>query len=117
VVSKAASLAISLKSVDVTLEGGELIGRMLAAEAKDRKITIDKARADYAKTAGEGFTALAGGGEKAKKIGAAVSAYIMKPGRLRIHITAPRGVNALDALAKQPGEIIEAAEVEAVVER
>ncbi len=116
-ISRAAALATSVKSIDLTLEGGGLVDRVLALEAKEEKTTIDKARADYAKSAASAITELGGGGEKAKRIAEAVSAFILKPKRLHLRLTAPKGVNALDALAKKPGEILEGLEVEAVAER
>jgi len=117
IVSRAAALTASVKGVDLTLEGGGLIDRILALEAKEQKTSIELARADYAKTAGTAIVALAGGGEKAMRIGAAVAAYIMKPKRLHLRLTSERGVNALDALARKPGEILENVEVEATAER
>lgn len=117
IVSKAAMLAVSINTLDLTIEGGELVDRLLALEAKERGVAPEKARADYAKTAGEAVTELAGGGEKAKRIGAAVSAYIMKPGKLHVKLTAPRGASVLEMSTKKPGEIVESAEIEAVAER
>lgn len=117
IVSRAAALAASVKSVDFTVEGGGLVDRVLALEAKEQKTSIEKARADYAKTASMAIVQLAGGGEKAKRIGDAVAAYIQKPKRLHLRLASERGVNALDALARKPGEIIESMEVEASAER
>ncbi len=117
VISHAAALATSVKSIDLTLEGGGLVDRVLALEAKEQKTSIEKAREDYAKSAASAITALGGDGEKAKRIAEAVSAFILKPKRLHLRLTAPKGVNALDALAKKPGEILEGLEVEAVAER
>lgn len=117
IVSKAAGLASSLRSVDFTLDGGGLVDRVLALEAKQQKTSPDKARADYAKAAGIAVTAIFGGGDKARKIADAVSAYIMKPKRLTVRLASPGGVNALDALARRPADILEGLEVQAVAER
>ncbi len=117
VVSKAAALAASLKSVELTVEGGGLVDRLLALEAKQDKKPVEKARAEYAKSAATVVAAIFGGGDKAKKIGEAVSAYIMKPKKLHVLVSSPKGVGALDALARQPGDILEGADVEAVAER
>lgn len=117
IVSKAAALASSLKSVDFTLEGGGLIDRLLALEAKQQKTPLDRARADYAKTAGIAVAAIFGGGDKARKIADAVSAYILKPKRLTLRLASPGGLNALDALVKRPADILEGLEVQATAER
>ncbi len=117
IVAKAAALAISIRDLDVTLEEGELINRVVADEAKRNKTSLEATRAEYAKAAATTIAALAGGGANARKIGDAVSAFILKPKRLHLHIAAPKGVNALDVLARRPGEILEAAEAEAAAER
>ncbi|QGM98346.1 hypothetical protein [Methylocystis parvus] len=117
VVSKAAALASSLRSVALTVEGGDLVDRVLALEAKQAKKPLDKLRADYAKSAGTAVAVLLGGGEKARRIGEAVSAYVLKPTRLSVRLSSQKGVGALDALAKQPADILESLDVEAVAER
>ncbi|RNJ51596.1 hypothetical protein D1O30_06370 [Methylocystis hirsuta] len=116
-ISRAATLTTSIKSIDLTLEGDGLVDRVLALEAKEQKTSVDKARADYAKAAATAITALGGAGTNAKRIAEAVSAYIEKPKRLHLRFAAPKGVNALDALARKPSEILESLDVEASVER
>ncbi|RTL85371.1 MAG: hypothetical protein EKK29_12365 [Hyphomicrobiales bacterium] len=117
IVSKAAAMAASLKSVELVLEGGGLIDRLLTLEAREQKASVEKARAEYAKGAGLAVASVLGGGEKAKKIAGAVSAYIMKPKRLELRLAAPAGVSALDAISRKPAEILESVEVEALAER
>jgi len=117
IISKAAALASSLRSVDFTLEGGGLIDRLLTLQAKQEKTPLDKARADYAKTAGIAIAAIFGGGDKAHRIADAVSAYIIKPKRLTVRLAAPGGINALDALVRRPADILEGLEVQATAER
>lgn len=117
IVAKAAALASSVKSAALTVEGGGLVDRVLALEAKQDGKPLDRLRADYAKSAAIAVAALLGGGEKAKKIGEAVSAYILKPKRLHVRLASEKGINALDVMAKQPSEILEDLEVEAVSER
>jgi hypothetical protein len=117
IVSRAAMLTTSIKSVDLTLEGDGLVDRMLALEAKEQKTSVEKARADYAKSASTAIAALLGAGANARRLAEAVSAYIEKPKRLHLHVVAPKGINALDALLRKPGEILESLEVEASAER
>jgi hypothetical protein len=117
VISRAAALATSVKSVDLTLEGDGLVDRVLALEAKEQKTSVEKARADYAKAAATAITALGGAGANARKVAEAVSAYIEKPKRLYLRFVAQKGVNALDLLTRKPSEILEALEVEASADR
>lgn len=117
IISRAAMLATSIKSVDVTLEGDGLIDRVLALEAKERKTSVEQARADYAKAASAAITTLGGAGANARRIAEAVAAYIERPKRLHLHFVAQKGVNALDALLRKPGEILESLEVEASADR
>lgn len=117
IVSKAAALAASLRSVELTLEGGGLVDRLLALEARQQKGSVEKARAEYARGANLAVAAVLGGGDKARKIADAVSAYILRPKRLQLRLASAKGVNALDAVSRQPAEILESVEVEAVAER
>lgn len=116
-ISRAAMLTTSVKSIDLTLEGDGLVDRVLALEAKEQKTSVDKARADYAKAAATAITALGGGGANAKRVADAVLAYIEKPKRLHLRFAAPKGVNAIDVLARKPSEILESLEVEASADR
>lgn len=116
-VSKAAALAASLKAIDLTLEGGGLVDRLLVQAAREQKTSVEKARSDYARSVSTVMNDLCGGGEKSKRISSAFSAYIMKPKRLHVRLATERGVNALDALGKKPAEILESVEVEATAER
>jgi hypothetical protein len=117
VTSRAAMLTTSIKSIDLTLEGGGLVDRMLALEAKERKTSIEQARSDYAKSATTAIAALLGAGANASRLAEAVSAYIEKPKRLHLHLVAPKGINAFDALLRKPGEILESLDVEASADR
>jgi hypothetical protein len=117
IVSKAALLASSLKSAELTLEGGALVERVLALESKTEKKPVDKLRADYARTAAGAVAAVFGGGEKARRIADAVAAYVMKPKRLHVRLASEKGVNALDAMAHRPGDILESMEVEAIADK
>lgn len=117
IVSKAAALAASVKGVEATVEGGGLIDRLLALEAREQKTSVEKARADYARSASRIVAALAGGGDKANRIADAIGAYIMKPKRLHVRLSSQKGVGALDLLAKSPADILESVDVEATAER
>ncbi len=117
IISRAAMLATSVKSIDVMLEGNGLVDRVLALEAKEQKTSVDKARTDYARAAATAIAALLGAGANAKRIAEAVSTYIEKSKRLHLRFAAPKGVNAIDVLARKPGDILESIEVEASADR
>jgi hypothetical protein len=117
IVSRAATLAASIRSVDLSLEGDGLVDRMLALEAKERKTSLEQARADYAKAAAAAIATLGGNGANAIRIAEAVAAYIEKPKRLHLRFLAEKGVNALDVLTRKPGEILESLDVEASADR
>lgn len=116
-ISRAAMLTTSVKSIDLTLEGDGLVDRVLALEAKEQTTSVEKARADYAKAAAAAITTLGGSGPNVKRVADAVAAYIEKPKRLHLRLVSQRGVNALDALARKPSEILESLEVEASADR
>ncbi len=117
VISKAASLAVALKSIDLTLENGGLVDRLVFLAAREEKKPEEKARAEYAKAAATAIAALFGEGEKAKNIGAAVAAFVERPGRLHVRLASKKGVNGLEAFARKPADILEGVEIEAVAER
>lgn len=112
IVSRAAALASSVKRVEATLDGGGLVDRLLAVEAKAQGAPVAKLRADFARDLEAAIPALLGGGDKSRRIGEAVGKYVADPKRLELRLDAPKGVNALDLLAKKPGAILEEAEVE-----
>jgi hypothetical protein len=113
IVSRAAMLTATVTRVEATVEGGGLIERLLAEEAKTSGGDVAKLRADYARDAGAAINASLDGGEKARRIGEAVTKFLNHPTRLRIKLTSPKGVGAMDLGLKRPGEILNELEVEA----
>ena len=113
IVSRAAMLTATVTRVEATVEGGGLIERLLAEEAKTSGGDVAKLRADYARDAGAAINASLDGGEKAHRIGEAVTKFLNHPTRLRIKLTSPKGVGAMDLGLKRPGEILNELEVEA----
>lgn len=112
IVSKAGALAASVKRVEATVESGGLIARLLEAQAKAEGAGLEKLRADYARDLEAAISALLGGGEKGRLIGAAAGRHVADPRPLCITLTAPGGVNALDLLAKRPAEILEETQID-----
>ena len=112
-VSRAAMLTANVTRLEATLHGGGLIDRALAQEAKTSGGDIKKLRADYAKDLAAAVEAMLGDSEKARRIGAAVGKFVNHPEQLRIKLTSPKGVGALEATLKQPGDLLNEMEVEA----
>jgi hypothetical protein len=113
IVARAAMLTTRVMRLEASVEGGGLIDRLLAQEAKSSGGDVAKLRADYARDAGAAIEALLEGGDKARRIGDAVTKFINHPARLHIKLASPTGVGALDLGLKRPGEILEGLEVEA----
>ena len=113
IVSRAAMLTATVTRLEATVEGGGLIDRMLAEEAKSSGGDVAKLRADYARDAGAAIDASLEDSEKARRIGEAVTKFLNHPTRLRIKLTSPKGVGAVDLGLKRPGEILNELEVEA----
>lgn len=112
-----AAVGVTVTSADLTAENGEIIDRIVAGEAKRVGDSATKVRADYARDAGAAVTTLLGGeSEKTRMVSAAIRKFIERPKRLHIRLAAPKGFGALEALTKQPGEILNALEIEASAE-
>jgi hypothetical protein len=113
IVSRAAMLTATVTRLEATVEGSGLIDRMLAEEARSSGGDVARLRADYARDAGAAITASLEDSEKARRIGEAVTKFLNHPTRLRIKLTSPKGVGAVDLGLKRPGEILNELEVEA----
>jgi len=113
IVSRAAMLTATVTRLEATVEGGGLIDRVLAEEARSSGGDVAKLRADYARDAGAAIENLLDSSDKARRIGEAVTKYLNHPTRLRIKLISPKGVGALDLGLKRPGEILNELEVEA----
>jgi hypothetical protein len=113
IVSRAAMLTATVTRLETTVEGGGLIERVLAEEAKSSGGDVAKLRADYARDAAGAIEALLDNNDKARRIGEAVTKFVNHPTRLHIRLASPKGVGALDLALKRPGEILNELEVEA----
>ena len=114
--SKAAALAMILTRLEATVEGGGLIDRLLAQEAKASGGDVAKLRAAYARGVASAISASLDNGDEARRIGDAAGAFILRPKRLHIKLSAPKGVGALDALLKRPGDILNGVDAQAGAE-
>ena len=106
-VSRAAMLTANITRLEATLQGGGLIDRALAQEAKTGGGDIKKLRADYATDLAAAVEAMLGDTEKARRIGAAVEKFVNHPDQLRIKLTSAKGVGALEVDAKAAGRFVE----------
>ena len=113
ILSRAAMLMATVTRLEATVEGGGLVERVLAEEAKTSGGDVAKLRAEYARDAGAAIDASFDDSEKARRIGEAVTKFLNHPTRLRIKLASPKGVGAMDLSLKRPGEILNELEVEA----
>ncbi|MGA8171379.1 MAG: hypothetical protein WB816_11215, partial [Methylocystis sp.] len=114
IVSRAAMATGTITRLETTVEGGGLLERTLAAEAKSAGGgDVAKFRAEYARDSRDAIVASLDDSEKARRIGEAVARFIAHPTRLRIKLSSPKGIGALDFALKKPGDILNELEVEA----
>jgi len=116
IVSKAAALTMNATRLEATLEGGGLIDRLMEQDAKAGGGDIGKLRVAYAHDISSATSGFFDNSEKARRIGDAAGKFILRPKRLHIKLTAPKGIGALEAAMKKPGEILNEVEVEAAAE-
>lgn len=108
-------LAAKLDRLEATLEGGGLLERMLANEAKASGTDLAELRAEYADNLAKVVIAELGDDDKARRIADAIERYVANPKRLRIAFAAPKGFGALDLMKSFP-QILQELEVEASAE-
>ena len=113
-------LGATARSVDLTVENTGLFERVLAAEAKKQKKTVDALRREYGAAAAVAIPMILGNTEQAKTLGQAVAKFVAKPGRLRITAKAkdPAGLGVADVLsAPEPAAVLRKLDVTAVAEK
>jgi len=114
-VAGALLLAARLNRLEATLEGGGLLERLLASEAKSSGTDPARLRAEYADNLAKVAIAELGDDDKARRIADALRRYVANPKRLRIAFAASKGFGALDLMKSFP-EILQDLEVEASAE-
>jgi hypothetical protein len=116
VVSRTAVLAMTARRLEITLEGGGLIDRLLAQEVRANGADPAGLRASYARDVRNIVSAWLEDGDKARRIGEAAGKFIEAPKRLRITLQSPKGVGLLEALARKPGDVLTALDAQADAE-
>jgi len=79
-----ALVGATAKSLELTVENGGLVERVIAREAKRNRSSAEKLRREYGMAAAVGVPTLLGGSASAKAIGQAIARFIAKPGRLSL---------------------------------
>ncbi|QGM44567.1 hypothetical protein [Methylocystis heyeri] len=115
-VSRTAMLAMTARRLEITLEGGGLIDRLLAQEARASGADTASLRASYAGDVKKIVSAWLEDGDKARRIAEAAGKFIETPKRLRIILQSPKGVGLLEALARKPGDVLNTLEAQADAE-
>jgi hypothetical protein len=108
-------LAARLNRLEATLEGGALLERLLAAEAKASGGDPAKLRAEYADDLAQLVLAQLGDDPKTQRIAAAIKAYVAHPKKLRLVFSTAKGFGATDLVKSFP-EILREIDVEASAE-
>lgn len=112
-VARAAAATASVKSLELTLDGGGLVDRLIAASAKASPSAEEKSRADATQAARDLIAQNLGAGPNARRIGDALADYLRAPQHLHLRFAGKPSINALDMLARKPADILEGLEVEA----
>ncbi|AWN48629.1 hypothetical protein DK419_21595 [Methylobacterium terrae] len=118
-VSSLALLGASAKSLGLTLENGGLFQRFVDQQAKAQSLKPEELQREYGTAAMLGIPAVLGGSPSARALGAAVSRFVVKPGRLSVNAAAkdPGGLGLMDfSSAPSPGKIFDRLTVDATAE-
>ncbi len=116
-VARAAAAGASFKTLDLALDDGALIARLMSQQAKISPPAPTgapgKPRVDAAQTMREAITQTIGAGPNARRVSDALADYLRAPQKLHLRLAGRPSINALDFLARKPAEIFEGLSVEA----
>jgi hypothetical protein len=104
-----------VEKVEATLAEAAFLDRLIEPSARESGANPAELGATYARDMGEVILAALGGGEKAQRVAKAVERWILRRSRLRIALTAPKGLGVTE-LMRSPPEILQELEVEASAE-
>jgi hypothetical protein len=117
-IARAAASAASFKALDLTIEGGGLIERLLAQQPPTSTApatTPHKPGFDATQTLREVIVQNIGDGPNARRVSDAMADYLRASQRLHLRLAGKPSINALDILARKPAEIFEGLQVEATI--
>ena len=111
---EAAALSILVRRVEIDVEDGGLLERLIAASAEKTNKSLDQTREDYANAAAANVADLLGDGPQAKEVATSIAKFIGNPRNLRIVATAPDGIGVAElALVKDPNILMNKLSIEA----
>jgi hypothetical protein len=115
IIASVALLPARLTRFEATLEGGALIDRLIAQEARSSGADSLKLRADYARDLKNAVLAELGESEKSRRLAAAIEKFVASPRRLHVKLTAQKGLGVLDLMKSLP-DILADLDVEATAD-
>ena len=111
---EAAALSILVRRVEIDVEDGGLLERLIAASAEKTNKSLDQTREDYANAAAANVADSLGDGPQAKEVATSIAKFIGNPRNLRIVATAPDGIGVAElALVKDPNILMNKLSIEA----
>ncbi|HEY1736507.1 MAG TPA: hypothetical protein VGG12_07675 [Methylovirgula sp.] len=115
---ESAVVRVLLHHIDIKIENSGLFDRIVAAIAKRDGVTDADVRKKFTDAATTVIPALLNHGKGSDQLAAALAKFIAEPKTLRLSVTAPDGISALDAfLFKDPAELLDRLEIEAVADQ
>lgn len=112
-------LSGTAKALDLTIQNAGLFERFLAAQSKSLSLKPEDLRQEYVTASQFGVPAILGNSPAAKAIGAAMSQFVTKPGRLTLSAKAKdaAGLGFVDVgAARSPAAVLDRLDVDARAE-
>jgi hypothetical protein len=115
---EAALVRVLLHHVEIKIENTGLFDRLIAATAKRDGVSEADVRKKFTDAAKSLVPTLLNHGKGSDQLAAALAKFIAEPKTLRLSVTAPDGISALDAfLIKDPAELLDHLTIEAVADQ
>ncbi|MGA3303099.1 MAG: hypothetical protein ABSC72_07395 [Methylovirgula sp.] len=115
---EAALVRVLLHHVEIKIENTGLFDRVITATAKRDRVSETEVRKKFTDAAQSLVPTLLNHGKGSDQLAAALAKFIAEPKTLRLSVTAPDGISALDALLiKDPAELLDRLTIEAVADQ
>ncbi len=115
---EAALVRVLLHHVEIKIENTGLFDRLITATAKRDGVSEADVRKKFTDAAKSLVPTLLNHGKGSDQLAAALAKFIAEPKTLRLSVTAPDGISALDAfLIKDPAELLDRLDIEAVADQ